>query len=82
MDSRSLTVRDATCPSCGASVELFSDEQRRKCPSCGASVSLETMPVCAMWCPSAKSCIGVERYAELKGSGLLDKVESPTEPSD
>jgi len=46
-----------TCPSCGAEVELFSDEGRRRC-SCGHVVVRQTLPTCAEWCPAAAQCFG------------------------
>ncbi len=69
---RNLYVEDIICPSCGASVELFSDEQRRKCPECGTRVERKTTPACASWCAAAKQCLGPERYAEAVESGRIE----------
>lgn len=77
---RSLTVTNVTCQACGASVELFSDEQRRKCPQCGRVVARESAPTCASWCPSAESCVGSKRYGELVESGQLEpSTKKPAE---
>jgi predicted RNA-binding Zn-ribbon protein involved in translation (DUF1610 family) len=75
-ESRFVTADDITCAACGALVEIFSDEQRRRCPSCGAVVTREAMPCCAAWCPSARSCLGAKRYDELVASGVLDGIEN------
>ncbi|MDH4140101.1 MAG: phosphohydrolase [Coriobacteriia bacterium] len=73
-DLRSITAEDLTCPSCGARVELFSDEQKRRCPKCGSRVIREATPMCAAWCDAARECLGAERYEQLVGSGKLDSV--------
>lgn len=72
-DGRGITAVEVECPSCGALVEFFSDEQRRKCPDCGERVARQATPACASWCPSAMSCLGVDRYLELKESGAIDE---------
>lgn len=64
-DARNVTAVEVVCPSCGASVELFSDEQRRRCPSCGTKVTRDAVPACAAWCPSAAACIGPEKLESL-----------------
>ena len=64
-DSRNVTAVEVVCPDCGTTVELFSDEQRRRCPSCGVKVSRDAVPACAAWCPSASLCVGPERLAAM-----------------
>jgi DNA-directed RNA polymerase subunit RPC12/RpoP len=71
---RNLYVEEVKCLECGSSVELFSDEQRRKCPKCGTKVTRTTTPACASWCAAAKQCLGPERYAEALKTG---QVASP-----
>ena len=73
---RNLHVEDITCTKCGTSVELFSDEQRRKCPKCGTRVTRETAPACASWCAAAEKCLGADRYAEALESGQIDSPVS------
>jgi len=53
------------CPSCGAEVEIFSDEFRRKCHQCKAVVEKDAVPNCASWCVAAKDCLGEQRYQEF-----------------
>lgn len=74
-DARNLTTDDLVCPHCGASVELFSDEQRRRCPSCGKGVTREGVPSCAAWCASAEECLGKERLEAMRAAGALDTGE-------
>jgi len=52
-------VFDTRCPKCGAKVEFFKDEVRRKCRSCGHELVNPKMDFgCAQWCPYAEQCIG------------------------
>ena len=68
-DSRNLRVSLVKCPSCGAEVEVFSDELKTKCPGCGELVYREKTPSCVDWCASAPKCLGEERWRQLKGGG-------------
>jgi len=76
---RHLTVEDVPCQACGASVEMFSDEQKRICPQCGERVTRNAAPACAAWCGAARQCLGAERYDQLVDEGQLEKPEEPTE---
>ena len=64
-DSRTLTVSIHVCPECGAPVEIFSDEQRRRCPECKTMVFTEETPSCIKWCKAARECLGPERYEKV-----------------
>ena len=66
-DMRKLRAAIYKCPSCGAEVEMFSDELRIKCRKCGEYVYKEQTPSCIDWCPSARQCLGEERWKALKG---------------
>lgn len=66
-DLRKLRVALYKCQNCGAEVELFSDELKVKCHKCSEYVYKEKMPSCIDWCPSARQCLGDERWQELKG---------------
>jgi len=55
------------CPSCGAEVEIFSNEVKVKCYQCGEMVYRERMPSCIDWCASARQCLGKERWQQMKG---------------
>jgi len=61
-DTRNLKISYHRCPSCGYSVEFFSDELEARCPQCKASVNKEQMPSCIQWCQEARKCIGSDRY--------------------
>jgi endogenous inhibitor of DNA gyrase (YacG/DUF329 family) len=71
-DGRNVTADEMKCPHCGATVELFSDEQRRRCPVCGKGVTREAVPSCAAWCAHALECLGAERLEEMRLAGALD----------
>jgi len=64
-DSRNLKISLHKCPGCGAEVELFSDELKIKCRKCGTYVYKEKTPTCIEWCPSARQCLGEERWKVL-----------------
>ena len=68
-DMRNLRVAIYKCPSCGAEVEIFSDELRAKCQKCGKYVYKEKTPSCIDWCAAARQCLGEERWKALKGEG-------------
>lgn len=61
-DGRSLSVSTVTCPSCGAEVEMFSDECRVRCHVCGNHIDRDVVPTCVEWCAMARECIGEERW--------------------
>jgi NADH pyrophosphatase NudC (nudix superfamily) len=64
-DSRNLKISLHKCPGCGAEVEIFSDELKIKCRKCGTYVYKEKTPTCIEWCPSARQCLGEERWKVL-----------------
>jgi DNA-directed RNA polymerase subunit RPC12/RpoP len=66
-DSRNLRVSLHKCPTCGADVEIFSDESRVRCQKCGEIVQKEKTPACLDWCAHARECLGEARWRELKG---------------
>src|SRR4030065_833100 len=74
-DMRKLRAALYKCPKCGNEVEMFSDELRIKCRKCGEYVYKEQTPSCIEWCPSAKQCLGEERWKALKGVGPSDNPE-------
>ena len=56
-------IFETECRECGAMVEFFKDEPKRKCPECGTRVFNPEMDLgCAEWCPAAEEC--------LKGNAL------------
>ena len=56
-------VYDVQCLSCGYKVEFFKDEIKLKCPKCKKEIMNPKLDLgCAIWCPSAKDCIGPDRY--------------------
>lgn len=65
-DSRNLRVAMYRCPNCGTDVEMFSDELRIRCHKCREYVYKEATPSCIDWCPSARECVGVERWNSLR----------------
>ena len=66
-DSKNLRSAVYKCPSCGDFVEIFSDEARFRCKKCGQYVYREKAPSCMEWCPSARQCLGEDRWRQLMG---------------
>ena len=66
-DFRNLRVQLYKCPSCGAEVEIFSNETKAKCDQCGKPVYKEKLPSCIEWCSAARECLGEERWRQLSG---------------
>ncbi|MEW6350202.1 MAG: HD domain-containing protein [Thermodesulfobacteriota bacterium] len=59
-------IFDSKCPHCGAAVEFFKDETRRKCHNCGEKVLNPRMDFgCAAHCKFAKQCFGEDLPPEL-----------------
>ena len=53
-----LTSTILRCSSCGAEVEIFSDESKARCPNCRMPVYKKAAPTCAKWCKAAAECMG------------------------
>jgi hypothetical protein len=50
-------IFDVACRECGAPVEFFKDDKRRRCASCGAVMfNPRITRTCADWCASADKC--------------------------
>jgi Fe-S-cluster-containing dehydrogenase component len=75
-DSRKITAEMLICLQCQLEVEIFSDEAWVKCPKCGQIVHKGKMPSCVDWCPSAKQCLGEERWQNLKAGNGEDKQDA------
>ncbi|MFA5156717.1 MAG: phosphohydrolase [Candidatus Omnitrophota bacterium] len=68
-DKRNIKVESIACTACGYAVEIFSDEARQKCPKCGNWANRQKLASCALWCKSARECIGEERWEQLIRGG-------------
>jgi hypothetical protein len=50
-------IFEIACPSCGASIEYFKDDKRRRCTSCGVVTENPKFDLgCAEWCSAADKC--------------------------
>lgn len=54
------------CRSCGASIEIWSDETETRCKKCGELNMRILGPSCIDWCAFAKECVGEDKYRRLK----------------
>ena len=66
-DNRNIKVEILECPDCEYQIEVFSDEIKVRCPECKNLACRQRLPTCIDWCKSAKECIGVEKWKQLKG---------------
>ena len=66
-DSRNIRSAMYKCESCGNLVEIFSDESRFRCKQCGHYVNREKTISCIEWCPSARQCLGEDRWRKMTG---------------
>lgn len=58
-------IFEAQCPHCGASIEFWKDDHRRKCRGCGEDVHNPKLDLgCAKWCEYAEECLGAAIPAE------------------
>ena len=57
---------EITCPHCGGSIEIWSDESLAQCHNCHNWVPQIRGASCIDWCPMARECIGTEKYERLR----------------
>jgi len=62
---RSPYPEELRCISCGAKIEIWTDEPETVCKTCGNTVSRDMHMTCIKWCPAAKECVGAEKYERL-----------------
>ena len=55
------------CPTCGAEVEIWTDEISGKCLSCGTTVARDGVMSCVEWCAMARDCVGDDLYNSFQG---------------
>jgi predicted Zn-ribbon and HTH transcriptional regulator len=65
-DGKNIKVENISCPDCGYTVEIFSDEIKVRCPRCKGLVCRQRLPSCVDWCRAARQCIGEEKWKTLK----------------
>ncbi len=54
---RDVESVEIECPTCGRTVEMFTDEIKHRC-KCGKWLLREKRPSCADWCLMAEKCLG------------------------
>lgn len=53
------------CPSCGAEVEIWTDELKGTCPKCKTVVMRYQDQSCLEWCKLARNCVGELAYSNF-----------------
>ncbi len=56
---------ELVCIFCHTKNEIWSDEPDTICKGCGMIITRDMKPSCLQWCPSARECIGSEKYERL-----------------
>jgi len=52
-------IFESPCPHCGAAIEFWKDEPRRRCRACGRVAPNPQFDMgCAKWCQFAEACLG------------------------
>ena len=62
------------CPFCTSNNEIWTDETEIKCTSCKKLINRAMKTTCLDWCPSAKECIGVEKFERIMNSRAFDPL--------
>ena len=65
------------CPSCGAEVEIWSDEIKATCSNCKKTIFREGNMSCLDWCKYGKECVGndiYERYMKNKAVSVKQQL--------
>lgn len=81
-------IFDITCPACGATVEFFKDDARRRCQGCGHIFPNPKLNEgCAKWCKFADRCLGLnpELMKANNSDGDLAELDGrggPNKPAD
>ena len=68
-------VSEEKCPECGAEVEFWKTDARRRCPQCGALVRNPKVELgCAKWCKYAVECIGSVPMSDDADETVCDRL--------
>ncbi len=70
---RSPYPEEIRCFWCDTVVEIWSDEVEIICKGCGRKITRKMKPTCIEWCPSARECIGTEKYERLTKQSKKNK---------
>lgn len=62
---KSPVPEELVCYVCHFTNEIWSDEPEMYCKNCGSLITRDMPPSCILWCPSARQCIGDEKYEKL-----------------
>jgi hypothetical protein len=66
-------VFESPCPHCGASIEFWKDDPRRRCRACGRTAPNPKFDLgCAQWCKFAAECLG--QPAGAADEALIDSL--------
>ncbi|MGB2755966.1 MAG: hypothetical protein WBD75_06130 [Phycisphaerae bacterium] len=83
-------IFESPCPECGAAIEFWKDNVRRRCRGCGATVANPRFDMgCAAWCRFAEQClgaaaVGLDGLVDLRNEGLesffgMERVDGGTD---
>jgi len=68
-------IAEIECGNCGAMLEFFKDESRRRCRKCGNVVTNPKISMgCAQWCEHAKECLGFDPKEAMDADGQVESI--------
>ena len=69
---------ELVCPFCRVANEIWSDEPDMLCKGCGRSITRDMAQSCLQWCPSARECVGRDKFERIMAKM---RSQNRTEPS-
>jgi predicted RNA-binding Zn-ribbon protein involved in translation (DUF1610 family) len=60
-------IAEHCCTTCGAAIEFWKDDVKRRCPGCGKFMFNPSLgDTCLSWCEKASECLGNADIQEWK----------------
>jgi len=73
-------IFEAPCPHCGARMEFWKDDVRRRCKGCGEMAPNPRLALgCASWCKYADKCLGIAPETGKPAGASEPGVQPPAE---
>lgn len=80
LEIRTPYPEDISCPFCYEKNEIWSDEPDMACKECGQIITRDMLPSCIEWCPSARECVGQQKYMRIMKKRSQQQTESSKSP--
>jgi hypothetical protein len=70
-------IFESPCPSCGASIEFWKDDIKRRCSCCRVNFNPRLGNLCLSWCDRADDCLGNQDILEWKAKLASGELHQP-----